>query len=194
MTHVMTWRGELPEDGLAGFWHHGILCPDKSVIHYGGVNGLKTLHNAEIICTTSEEFTAIQERRMHVVEYPTSRTRYPPDEIERRAMSQIGQRGYNLLFRNCESFSRWCVTGESCSFQVQGAAVGIVGGLAALVCGGGPFGAAMVAVIAQRVWDNGRNQSGTRQSLVLEDYPQPCYNERRRGSQTSSKSSHQFNR
>jgi hypothetical protein len=43
------------------------------------------------------------------------------EEIVRRARSQIGSKGYNLVFYNCEHFARWCKTGKSESKQVEAA-------------------------------------------------------------------------
>lgn len=173
MTHVMVWRGDLPEDGLAGFWHHGILCADGSVIHYGGMNGKKTLKNAKILRTTADEFKSVQGRPIHIVNYPATRKCFPTEQVERRAASQIGQQDYHLIFRNCETFARWCVTGEQRSFQVQGAAVGFAGAITALVCGSSPLGAVLTAVVTQKVWDNGRNRSDSRPTIADDAYAHP---------------------
>lgn len=173
MTHVMVWRGELPEDGLAGFWHHGILCGDGSIVHYGGMDGKKTFKNAQILRSTGDEFKSVRGRSIHIVDYPATRKRFSSEEAEQRAISQIGRRDYHLIFRNCETFARWCITGEHRSFQVQGAAVGFASAVAALVCGGSPLGAVLTAVVTQKVWDNGRNRSDLRPSIAEDAYPQP---------------------
>ena len=162
MAHIMVWRGDLPEDSLTGFWHHGIRCPDGSVIHYTGMDGPKTLHNSQILRTSMAQFHVEPLRNIHDVLYPETRTCFPPDEIVRRAERRIGQRGYHLLFNNCESFARWCVVGEEESFQTQGAFVGAVGGIASLALGGGVFGAVLTAVVAHRAWDAARNRSTER--------------------------------
>lgn len=165
MSHVMVWRGELPEDGLAGFWHHGILCPDGTIIHYSGMDGVKTLSNAQIKRTDMRQFLGNQERRVHYIRYAQSRVRFTADEIVERAASRIGERGYHLIWANCENFARWCVMGDSKSFQVQGAFIGFAGAAVSLLFGGGLLGAALTAVAAQRAWDSGTNLSDTRVQL-----------------------------
>lgn len=45
---------------------------------------------------------------------------YPPEEVQRRALSRVGERKYNLVFRNCEHFAVWCATGLYASSQVEG--------------------------------------------------------------------------
>ena len=44
---------------------------------------------------------------------------YSPEETVRRAESQLGREGYNLVFNNCEHFAVWCKTGKRESSQVQ---------------------------------------------------------------------------
>lgn len=161
MTHIMVWRGEMPEDGLRGFWHHGILCEDGSVIHYSGMDGMKTLHNAQIQRTSMSTFVTQSQREVHPVRY--SKSGYSENEIVKRAESRIGERGYNLVSHNCENFARWCVVGHSKSFQVQGAFLGLGGAVISMVFGGGLLGAALTGIVAQRVWDSGRNVSPNRQ-------------------------------
>lgn len=167
MTHIMVWRGDLPEDGLTGFWHHGILCPDDSVIHYSGMEGPKSLHNACILRTVMAQFKGNCDppRRVHTVIYPPSRRCFDEVEIVRRAESRIGQHDYNLLAHNCETFARWCVVGQGSSFQTQGAIVGAAGGLASIVLGGGLLGAILTAVVAGKMWDHGRNRSAMRTNM-----------------------------
>jgi hypothetical protein len=42
------------------------------------------------------------------------------NETLRRAKTQIGKRGFNAVFNNCEHFARWCKTGRYESYQVLG--------------------------------------------------------------------------
>ena len=164
MTHIMVWRGDLPEDSLQGFWHHGIQCPDGSVIHYTGMDGVKTLTNAQILRTDIQTFISNPQRELHYVTYQPTQQIYSVNEIVRRAESRIGERGYNLLNHNCENFARWCVIGRSQSYQSQGAIIGIVAGTASFIFGAGFLGAALTALVAQRTWDQNGNPSGTRQT------------------------------
>ena len=45
---------------------------------------------------------------------------YSPQETIERAESRLGERGYDLLFDNCEHFAIWCKTGLSRSTQIEG--------------------------------------------------------------------------
>lgn len=158
----MVWRGELPEDSLAGFWHHGIRHPDGSVIHYSGMDGVKTLRNAQIMRTDMARFCVESGHTIHEVQYPRPLRRFTPEQIGRRAESRLGQRDYHLLFHNCETFARWCVTGEGESFQSQGFFVGAAGAAASILFGGGLVGAVLTGIVATKVWEGARNRSPDR--------------------------------
>eukprot|EP00929_Paragymnodinium_shiwhaense_P053665 TRINITY_DN26884_c0_g1_i4.p1 TRINITY_DN26884_c0_g1~~TRINITY_DN26884_c0_g1_i4.p1 ORF type:complete len:207 (+),score=6.62 TRINITY_DN26884_c0_g1_i4:56-676(+) len=56
-----------------------------------------------------------------------------------RAFSKVGETGYDLVFKNCEHFAEWCLTGRARSHQVRGACFGVP--QAALL--GAAIGAAM---------------------------------------------------
>ena len=97
----MVWRRMF---GAGGFWHHGILTDDNKVIHYAGMDGVKTLHNSYIMKTSFEEFQGSGNSEIHVVVYhPRDHPLlYDKDTIVKRAESRIGQGGYDLLYDNCE--------------------------------------------------------------------------------------------
>lgn len=165
MSHIMVWRGAGQEDGLAGFWHHGILCPDGTVIHYSGMDGVKSLRNAAIMRTSLSNFDGDAGRPVHTVTYETSEHPriYAHADVVRRAESRLGHQQYHVLFDNCESFARWCVVGSEISFQGQGVVVGVAAGVGSLVFGGGLLGAALTAVVVHKFWDRRANTSSGRE-------------------------------
>ncbi|CAJ1450859.1 unnamed protein product [Effrenium voratum] len=44
-----------------------------------------------------------------------------PDEVLQRALSRVGESGYNLIWKNCEHFTEWCMTGQHRSAAQDGA-------------------------------------------------------------------------
>ena len=42
-----------------------------------------------------------------------------PASVVQRAMSRVGEGGYNLVMKNCEHFCTWCLNGEPTSTQIQ---------------------------------------------------------------------------
>lgn len=56
---------------------------------------------------------------MRIVDYGT--ITYDKETSLERAKSKIGECAYNLIFNNCEHFSRWCAMGKHESIQVLNA-------------------------------------------------------------------------
>lgn len=160
----MVWRGRSGEDGLVGFWHSGIDVGDGTVIHYAGMDGVKTLANAVIAQTPMSGFVG-DARRVHVVCYAYEARAgrlYPPEEVVARARSRIGHKRYDLLYDNCESFARWAKTGREVSQQAQGALLGLVIGAGSVALGGGLFGGLLTALCVHKYWDRSSNRSAER--------------------------------
>mmetsp|Transcript_89530 Transcript_89530/g.252266 ORF Transcript_89530/g.252266 Transcript_89530/m.252266 type:complete len:204 (+) Transcript_89530:50-661(+) len=63
-----------------------------------------------------------------------------PDTTLRRALSKVGEDGYNVFSSNCEHFAEWCATGQPRSRQVRATLLGIPQGAVL----GGAIGAALV--------------------------------------------------
>merc|ERR1719414_1961009 len=52
-------------------------------------------------------------------------TALSPRQIIRRAMSKLGQTGYNLIQHNCEHFTNWCRYDKDKSDQVDSVMTGV---------------------------------------------------------------------
>lgn len=102
--------------------HHGIYIGNGEVIHYSGLaNDLKNEGKIEKISLS--EFA--NGHTIELIQYPTDKVLYSPDEIVQRAKSKLGENAYDLIQNNCEHFACWCVTGKSVSHQVKTAVVGL---------------------------------------------------------------------
>lgn len=117
MSQIAIWR-TLPVEPF-GYWHHGVLCPDKTVIHFKSRASLTAKRNARIVHTSLDSFRGKSTPKETPIYRVKNRKQLPPDQVVRRARSCIGQRGYNLLHNNCESFARWCVVGDGRSYQIE---------------------------------------------------------------------------
>ena len=109
------------ENSFVGFWHHGILCPDGSVIHFTDPQQAEKFSKdqAVIVRTSLSQFIGANDRDVYQVHYEAEEMAFTTEEIVERAESRIGQCGYNLIFNNCESFAQWCITGPSVSAQIE---------------------------------------------------------------------------
>ncbi|HRF00491.1 MAG TPA: lecithin retinol acyltransferase family protein, partial [Pirellulaceae bacterium] len=103
----------VPLGGLAT--HHGIDVGDGTVVHWTsgldstewrGPRGSKDAkRNSAVRRTSSEYFSDGQP-----VSVRSYRKCLDADEVVRRALERVGERGYSLIWSNCEHFATWCKT------------------------------------------------------------------------------------
>ncbi|GIX05539.1 MAG: hypothetical protein KatS3mg114_1408 [Planctomycetaceae bacterium] len=109
--------------------HHGIDVGDGTVVHWWvptkkRTETLQTLEGqtARICRTSLEEFCQGQAPQIrHTVPC------FPPAEIVQRALSRLGEAGYDVFTNNCEHFALWCRTGVHRSAQVDAVERHLVG-------------------------------------------------------------------
>ena len=102
-------------DGFFSYRHYGIALNDGSFVHFrGSINFIQI--DACIRRTKAKDFSAdgCICRAIDIL------CAYPPEEIARRALSQVNCDfgGYNFLSNNCEHFASWCANGKRLSKQV----------------------------------------------------------------------------
>jgi hypothetical protein len=95
--------------------HYGIYAGEDKVIHYNKKE-FRFGFPAEIVETTMDQFA--RGDNVTLCKFKEKRRLYSRKETLLRAKSQIGKKGYNAVFNNCEHFARWCKTGRYESNQV----------------------------------------------------------------------------
>lgn len=114
-------RGDHLSASRGLYRHHGIDCGDGTVVHFdGGPFGV----GSGIVRRTS--FAEFMGDGSVVLERHESS--FDPNDVVRRALSRLGESGYDVLFNNCEHFATWCKTGRARSAQVRrvGTALAVV--------------------------------------------------------------------
>lgn len=102
--------------GLNTYQHYGVYIGNGKVIHFAPLEGQEiSMENGIIHETTLEKF--LNERALKID--MNIEKIFSENEIVQRARSRLGEKGYNLFTNNCEHFARWCVTGESVSYQID---------------------------------------------------------------------------
>ncbi|VTS05979.1 lecithin retinol acyltransferase family protein [Tuwongella immobilis] len=105
--------------------HHGIDLGDGTVVHWSsGMPGDKDFTNPRDIAARQ---AASEIRRAPLSEFGSPETirireyadGWDADTVVERAVSRLGERGYNVATNNCEHFATWCKIGEHASHQVE---------------------------------------------------------------------------
>ncbi len=89
-----------------GFTHHGLYMGDSKVIHYMDDEGIEIV-DVDTFNRGHDTWSAT-----HIWEW------YDKDEALSRAVSRVGEKKYNLIWRNCEGFVNWAIDGIQISDQV----------------------------------------------------------------------------
>lgn len=101
--------------------HHGIYVSDEEVIHFTGKDDDSILDwsQCEVIKTDLSAF--LKGGTLEVKEYTDEEFQdlYSPDQIVTYARFCIGDKGYHLVFNNCEHFANVCTLGRFRSQQVE---------------------------------------------------------------------------
>lgn len=109
-------RGDHLRAGRGGYHHDGIYLGNGQVIHLTSSPGEGKV-GARVRIDPLEAFAS--GGPVTIRPYAGG---HDPDAIIARALSQVGEGSYHLLFNNCQHFARLCATGDHVSEQVDAAA------------------------------------------------------------------------
>ena len=103
------------------YTHHGVYVSDREVIHFTGADDDSILDwdKPEVISTDLATF--LKGGVLEVKEYTDEEFTdlYSPEQIVSYARACLGDKGYNLIFNNCEHFANVCTLGRFRSNQVD---------------------------------------------------------------------------
>ncbi len=104
-------------------YHYGIFVDDGEVIQFGLAPAARpTLKDSdiEVLATDIDTFLAGQFLEVAEFDRKEKKTNRTPAEVISAARARMGERGYHILYNNCEHFAFECVTGKHYSSQVDG--------------------------------------------------------------------------
>lgn len=103
------------------YTHHGVYIDYEEVIHFTGTEDDSILDwsKNEVIQTDLDYF--LRGGQLEVKEYTDDEIQdlYPVEHIVAYTRACLGDRGYNLIFNNCEHFANTCTLGRFRSKQVE---------------------------------------------------------------------------
>ncbi|ASI36212.1 hypothetical protein A0126_11685 [Exiguobacterium sp. N4-1P] len=83
------------------YTHHGIYIGNGEVIHFSGR-----------IIETISLFKFLKGKPFATRDYKDKKNLNPPSKIIEKANSGLNEKGYSLLYNNCEHFADWCRINE----------------------------------------------------------------------------------
>lgn len=101
--------------------HHGIYAGNGQVLHFKGA--VREKKDPTVII--SDIATFLNNGKLQRRSYDR---RLPHAETVQLARAHLAQKGYSLVFNNCEHFATYCATGKKKSTQVHR----VIGGMATL--------------------------------------------------------------
>lgn len=123
-----TWQVLQPKRGdhirvqRSGIYsHHGIYISDDEVIHFTGTEDDSVLDwsKCEVIRTSLAQFLRGGRAEVKLYSDDELEDLYPVEHIVSYARSCLGDKGYHLVFNNCEHFANTCTLGRFRSRQVE---------------------------------------------------------------------------
>ena len=114
--------GDMVRVKLGLIYHYGVFVSEDEVIQFGLAPSLrKDVKDADIEVCTSDVDTFVAGGFLEVAEFDRIerlKNRKPSDAVA-IARSRIGEKGYSILYNNCEHFAQECVTGTRYCSQTE---------------------------------------------------------------------------
>ncbi len=101
--------------------HHGVYVSAQEVIHFTGTESDNVLNWSanEVIRTALADFLRLGQLQVRDYSPEEALDRYHPAHIVDYARACLGDKGYHLVFNNCEHFANVCTLGHFRSRQVE---------------------------------------------------------------------------
>ncbi len=115
--------GDMIRVRSGSIYHYGVYVSDSEIIQFGLAPAARpTLKDSDIEVLSTDIDTFLSGQFLEVAEFDRKekKTNKTPEEAIATARTRMGERGYHILYNNCEHFAYECVTGKKYSEQVDG--------------------------------------------------------------------------
>lgn len=116
-------RGDMIRVALGSIYHFGIFVSEEEVIQFGlAPTARRMVPNNEVEVLASDIDAFLAGGFLEVCEFDRRERKKhrKPEEVVSFARSRLGERGYHILYNNCEHFANECLSGEHISHQTDG--------------------------------------------------------------------------
>ena len=103
------------------FYHHGLYEGDGMVIHFAGPC-MEQLVDPQYVTVRRDTLEAFGSGRYIEVRKYTLKEKlrkHSPRKTIALARSRLGEKGYDIIYNNCEHFVNFCVFGRAFSTQID---------------------------------------------------------------------------
>lgn len=113
--------GDMVRVKIGDFYHYGIYASDDEVIQFGKppINGFARQQDVSVCTTDLTEFSCGTFIEVASPEKKEKKARRKAKAAVEFARSRIGEKGYHILYNNCEHFAYECAYGYKYSEQVD---------------------------------------------------------------------------
>lgn len=117
----MKWSMTEPQCGdmirvkSGAVYHYGVFISDDEIIQFGLAPSARASVkdcDVEVCVSDVNGFLNGGFLETAVLDKKESKTRVPPEITVQKARARVGEKGYNILYNNCEHFAYECVLGE----------------------------------------------------------------------------------
>lgn len=123
----MKWKFNEPRLGdmirvkLGDLYHYGIFASDSEVLQFGLAPSARAIpeEDVEVCISDIDTFLAGGFLEVCVLDKKEQKKRISPERSVQIARGRLGERGYNILFNNCEHFAYECIFGVKYSSQTE---------------------------------------------------------------------------
>lgn len=106
---------------IGNFYHYGIYVSDAEIIQFGlpSTDLRRDVSKVEVCISNIDEFLCGNFIEVGEPDKKEKKKMYSPKEIVQKARERIGEKGYHILYNNCEHFVWQCVFGKKVCSQVD---------------------------------------------------------------------------
>lgn len=115
-------RGDMIRVGLGSIYHFGIFVSEDEVIQFGLAPSQRALlRDSEVEVLSSDIDAFLAGGFLEVCEFDRKERKKhrKPEEVVACARKRLGERGYHILYNNCEHFANECLSGEHICHQAD---------------------------------------------------------------------------
>ncbi len=115
-------RGDMIRVALGSIYHFGIFVSEDEVIQFGLAPSLRALipdNKVEVLASDIDAFLAGGFLEVCEFDRKERKKHRKPDEVVEYARKRLGEKGYHILYNNCEHFANECLSGEHISHQAD---------------------------------------------------------------------------